>query len=84
MRVQITFKHKNSQVNTARFESLHAKKGQFEKVLGEDATPRRGGRTALQVILGELGVKYFSSRPITRRPAAKSVKTYPRRCTGSA
>jgi hypothetical protein len=27
------------------------------------ATPRRGGRTALQVILGELGVKYLSSRP---------------------
>ena len=27
------------------------------------ATPRRGGRTALQVILGELGIKYFSSRP---------------------
>jgi transposase InsO family protein len=27
------------------------------------ATPRRGGRTALQVILGELGVNYFSSRP---------------------
>jgi transposase InsO family protein len=27
------------------------------------ATPRRGGRTALQIILGELGVKYFSSRP---------------------
>ena len=27
------------------------------------ATPRRGGRTALQVILGELGIKYLSSRP---------------------
>jgi transposase InsO family protein len=27
------------------------------------ATPRRGGRSALQVILGQLGVKYFSSRP---------------------
>ena len=27
------------------------------------ATPRRGGRTALQIILGELGIKYFSSRP---------------------
>ena len=27
------------------------------------ATPRRGGRTALQVILGELGIKYISSRP---------------------
>lgn len=27
------------------------------------ATPRRGGRTALQIILGELGVKYISSRP---------------------
>ena len=27
------------------------------------ATPRRGGRTALQVILGELGIKYLTSRP---------------------
>jgi transposase InsO family protein len=27
------------------------------------ATPRRGGRTALQVILGELAIKYLSSRP---------------------
>jgi transposase InsO family protein len=27
------------------------------------ATPRRGGRTALQVILAELGTKYVSSRP---------------------
>jgi hypothetical protein len=27
------------------------------------ATPRRGGRTALQVMLGELGIKYLSSRP---------------------
>ena len=27
------------------------------------ATPRRGGRTALQVILGELGIRYISSRP---------------------
>jgi transposase InsO family protein len=27
------------------------------------ATPRRGGRTALQVILGELDIKYISSRP---------------------
>jgi transposase InsO family protein len=27
------------------------------------ATPRRGGRTALQIILGELGVRYISSRP---------------------
>ncbi len=27
------------------------------------ATPRRGGRTALQIILGELGIKYISSRP---------------------
>jgi transposase InsO family protein len=27
------------------------------------ATPRRGGRSALQVILGELGIKYLTSRP---------------------
>jgi transposase InsO family protein len=27
------------------------------------ATPRRGGRTALQVLLGELGVAYINSRP---------------------
>jgi transposase InsO family protein len=27
------------------------------------ATPRRGGRTALQVTLGELGINYISSRP---------------------
>lgn len=27
------------------------------------ATPRRGGRTALQVLLGELGVAYLNSRP---------------------
>ncbi|MCV7377855.1 transposase [Mycobacterium alsense] len=27
------------------------------------ATPRRGGRTALQVILGELGINYINSRP---------------------
>jgi hypothetical protein len=27
------------------------------------ATPRRGGRTALQVSLGELGITYISSRP---------------------
>jgi transposase InsO family protein len=27
------------------------------------ATPRRGGRTALQVILADLGIKYVSSRP---------------------
>jgi transposase InsO family protein len=27
------------------------------------ATPRRGGRTALQVMLGELGIKYLTSRP---------------------
>jgi transposase len=39
------------------------------------ATPRRGGRTALQIILGELGIKYFSSRPITHKPAAKSSAT---------
>jgi hypothetical protein len=37
LRVQITFKHKNSEVNTARFDSLCAKKDQFEKVLGGDA-----------------------------------------------
>ena len=27
------------------------------------ATPRRGGRTALQILLGELGVNYINSRP---------------------
>lgn len=27
------------------------------------ATPRRGGRTALQLMLGELGIKYLTSRP---------------------
>lgn len=27
------------------------------------ATPRRGGRTALQVTLGELGINYINSRP---------------------
>jgi transposase len=27
------------------------------------ATPRRGGRTALQVVLGELGINYINSRP---------------------
>jgi hypothetical protein len=27
------------------------------------AAPRRGGRTALQVTLGELGINYISSRP---------------------
>ena len=27
------------------------------------ATPRRGGRTALQVLLGELGIAYINSRP---------------------
>ena len=27
------------------------------------ATPRRGGRTALQVSLGELGINYINSRP---------------------
>jgi transposase InsO family protein len=27
------------------------------------ATPRRGGRTVLQVVLGELGINYFSSQP---------------------
>jgi len=27
------------------------------------ATPRRGGRTALQILLGELGINYINSRP---------------------
>jgi transposase InsO family protein len=27
------------------------------------ATPRRGGRTALQILLGELGITYINSRP---------------------
>jgi transposase InsO family protein len=27
------------------------------------ATPRRGGRTALQIVLGELGIDYINSRP---------------------
>ena len=26
-------------------------------------TPRRGGRTALEITLGTLGINYFSSRP---------------------
>lgn len=36
------------------------------------ATPRRGGRTALQILLGELGITYINSRPYHLKPAAKS------------
>jgi transposase InsO family protein len=36
------------------------------------ATPRRGGRTALQIILADLCIKYLSSRPYHLKPAAKS------------
>ncbi len=35
------------------------------------ATPRRDGRTALQVILGELGIKYLTSRPYHRQTCGK-------------
>ncbi|MGO9525635.1 DDE-type integrase/transposase/recombinase [Mycobacterium sp.] len=42
--------------------------------------PRRGGRTALEITLGTLGIKYLTSRPSTRRPAAKSsASTKPKR-----
>jgi hypothetical protein len=34
------------------------------------ATPRRGGRTALQILLGELGINYINSRPYPDRPKA--------------
>jgi hypothetical protein len=37
LRVQITFKHPKPWVNTARFDSLHSKKDDFERVLGEEA-----------------------------------------------
>lgn len=37
LRVQITFKHPNSVVNQARFDSLYAKKDDFENALGEEA-----------------------------------------------
>lgn len=37
LRVQITFKHADASVNTARFESLHAKRQQFEQALGANA-----------------------------------------------
>jgi hypothetical protein len=37
LRVQITFKDPDSAVNQARFDSLYAKKDQFERVLGEKA-----------------------------------------------
>ena len=35
------------------------------------ATPRRGGRTALQVMLGELGINYLSSRPYQPQTCGK-------------
>ena len=54
------------------------------------ATPRRGGRTALQVILGELGIKYLSSRPYHPQTCGKverfhqtSEKTPRRRWAGA-
>lgn len=37
LRVQITFKHADPSVNAVRFESLHAKREQFEKALGQAA-----------------------------------------------
>ncbi len=37
LRVQITFKHADPSINTARFDSLHSKKDQFEKALGTEA-----------------------------------------------
>jgi hypothetical protein len=38
--------------------------------------PRCGRRRALQVILGELGVKYLSYGPTTHRPAEKSSRLH--------
>jgi transposase InsO family protein len=35
------------------------------------ATPRRGGRTALQIMLGELGINDISSRPYHPQPCGK-------------
>jgi transposase InsO family protein len=50
------------------------------------ATPRRGGRTALQVILGELGIKYLSSRPYhpqTRGKVERFHQTLKKRLTAA-
>jgi transposase InsO family protein len=50
------------------FLAAFARRGTPASVLTDNgaiftATPRRGGRTALQVVLGELGINYINSRP---------------------
>jgi hypothetical protein len=44
------------------------------------AAPRRGGRTALQVTLGELGINYISSRPYHLQTCGKASNASVRRC----
>jgi transposase InsO family protein len=50
------------------FLAAFARRGTPASVLTDNgaiftATPRRGGRSALQVVLGELGINYINSRP---------------------